>query len=55
MRPNESTKRAARGKELGGFSQIKQLQYDFWAAFREYVLSQKTFIKAPKGSVRISV
>jgi hypothetical protein len=48
IKPNEWTKRAARGKEHGELSGTKQLQYEFWGAFREYVLSQNTFIKAPK-------
>jgi hypothetical protein len=48
IKPNEWTKRGSHTRDLGELTTTKQLQHDFWAAFREYVIARKSFIKPTK-------
>jgi hypothetical protein len=48
VKPNEWTKQTSRHRDPAARSTSKQLQYDFWVAFREYALGRGSTFKPTK-------
>ena len=46
--PNDWSRRVVKGAENAGLTESKQLQHEFWTAFRAYVLERKSVIRPTK-------